>query len=325
LIGGLGALASVGLSIASKYLAVEVNPLVEKAEAILPGANCGGCGYPGCSGYARAVVDGADISLCSPGGQKVIDALAALLGREVTMKARQVARVHCNGTEENCERRITYQGVQNCRAAVLLTDSTKKCIYSCEGFGDCVAVCKFDAIYMGPGKIPVVIEDACTACGKCVSACPKNLISLEPFDTRTYVACSNPDPGKEVRAVCKVGCISCGLCEKKCPTGAIKLENNIPIWDFKKCDNLGVCAAVCPTGAIHDLRKFIPKAEIDADKCKGHGECEKICPVKKCITGEAGKVHVINAELCCGCAQCVAVCPEKAITMTKDKTGEAAA
>jgi electron transport complex protein RnfB len=319
IVGGLGLLSSIGLSIAAVYLSVEVDPRVEKIINALPGANCGGCGYAGCSAYAKAVVEGKDLSLCAPGGQAVIDILAGILGRKAEAKERTVARVHCNGTEENCERRVVYEGMKGCRAAVLLTDSTKKCVYGCEGLGDCVSVCQFDAIYMGPGMVPIVIEEKCTACGKCVEACPKNLISLEPVSTRLYIACSNPEKAKAVKDVCKVGCIGCGLCEKKCPKGAITMENNLPVWNHKKCDNLGVCAAVCPTGAILDIRTSIPKAKIDKKKCTGKGECAKVCPIRNCITGEEGKTHIVNPDLCCGCELCVPVCPEKAISMEESR------
>lgn len=316
-VGGLGLVAAIGLSVASIYLHVEVDPRIEKAEAVMPGANCGGCGYPGCSGYAKAVVEGVDITLCAPGGQAVIDAIAEILDKKVEVKEKMMARVHCNGTDEACDRRLTYEGMKSCRAAVLLTDSTKKCLYGCEGLGDCVSVCQFDAIHMGPGNIPIVSEAKCTACGKCVEACPKNLISLQPEKTRLYVACSNPEKAKAVKSVCKVGCIGCSLCEKKCPKGAITMEDNTPVWDHKKCDNHGVCAAVCPTGAIHDLRKTISKAQIDAKKCSGKGECVKVCPVRKCITGEEGKAHTVNQDLCCGCGLCEPVCPEKAISLVE--------
>ncbi len=317
-VGGLGLLAAIGLSVASIYLAVEVDPRVEKVDAALPAANCGGCGYPGCSGYAKAVVlENADITLCAPGGQDTINAIAEILGKKAETKAREVARVHCNGAEDKCERQVEYEGMKSCRAAVLLIDSTKKCAYGCEGFGDCVAACTFDALYMSDGKIPVVVEDKCTACGKCVEACPKDLITLEPYDTRLYVACSNPEKAKAVKSVCKVGCIGCSLCSKKCPNEAITMENDLPVWDHSKCDNLGVCAAVCPTGAILDIRDFVPKAVIDQDKCSGKHECSKVCPVRKCIEGEEGSKHKVNEDLCCGCEQCVPACPEKAISMTE--------
>lgn len=317
-VGGLGLLAAIGLSIASVYLAVDVDPRVEKVDEALPGANCGGCGYPGCSGYAKAVVlDNADITLCAPGGQAIIDILAEILGKEAEAKAKEVARVHCYGTDENCEKQVVYEGMQSCRAAVLLIDSTKKCRYGCDGLGDCVAVCSFDAIYMSPGGIPIVIEDKCTACGKCVDACPKDIITLEPLSSRLYLACSNPEKAKAVKSVCKVGCIACGLCAKKCPSEAITMVDNNPVWDHTKCDNLGVCAAVCPTGAIHDFRETILKAEIDQDKCTGKGECVTACPIRKCITGDPGEKHSVNPDLCCGCEICVDKCPESAISMTE--------
>jgi len=319
IVGGLGLIFSVGLSIASIYLTIKTDLRYEKMLSVLASANCGACGYPGCSGYAKAILQGADFNLCTPGGQKTLDAISELLGKKAEAKAKEVARVNCNGTEANCEQRLIYDGLQTCRATTLMTDSTKKCLYGCEGYGDCVVSCMFDAIHMGPGRIPIVDEEKCTACGKCVKSCPKHLITIQPFETRTYIACSNPDKGKAVTSVCKAGCIACELCVKKCPKGALVMKNGIPVWDQGKCDNLGVCAAVCPTGAIQDLRKQIPKAFISPDECTGKGECSKVCPIRNCITGEPGKKHTVNPELCCGCKLCAPVCPSKAISMSEEK------
>lgn len=322
IVGGLGLIFSVGLSIASIYLSIKTDPRYDKILSALAGANCGACGYPGCSGYAKAILSGTNFNLCTPGGQKSLDSISEVLGKKAELKAKEVARVHCNGTEANCERRIEYDGVKTCKATTIMTDSTKKCLYGCEGYGDCVVSCLFGAIHMGPGKVPIVDEEKCTACGKCVKACPKHLITIEPYDIRTYAACSNPDKGKAVTSVCKVGCISCELCVKKCPRGALTMKNGVPVWDNKKCDNRGVCAAVCPTGAIHDIRKHVTKAFIAPDECVGIGECVKACPIRNCITGEPGKKHTVNPDLCCGCELCVPVCPSKAISMTGKGTSK---
>jgi electron transport complex protein RnfB len=324
-LGGIALIAGIILSIASRIFVVEVNPTEEKILAILPGANCGGCGYPGCSGYARALAGGsAEPNLCSPGGAAVAKQIGAILGKEVAVKEALVARVLCQGSFDNCSPRLQYRGIQSCAAAFLMSDSRKSCIYACEGFGDCVKACPFDAIYMSAKGLPVVIKDKCTACGSCVTACPKNVIELVPLSKQLVISCRSLEPGKEVRKQCKAGCIACGICARKCPYEAIEVKENLAVIDLEKCQVCGVCAAVCPTKAVIDYRTEIPKACI-AEGCDSCGECAKVCPVKKCITGEEGKPYTINEELCIGCGLCVEACPLKVIHFKKPAEKKSAA
>lgn len=322
-LGGLGFLASIGLSLASRFFGVKVDPRVTRVREVLPGANCGACGFAGCDAFAKAVVEGkADVAGCVVGGPSVAEKIGEILGKKAEAKERMVARVRCQGTVDKSPYRFDYYGVESCKSSLVISEGRKACTYGCEGFGDCVAACMFDAIHMGEGGVPVVDEDKCTACGKCVAACPKNIIILEPVSSRVTVRCSSHDIGKVVRGLCTIGCIACGLCAKRCPSQAITLVDNLPVWDYEKCINCGICAYVCPTKAIKDDRKEIPKAFI-SDACTGCGECVKVCPVKNCISGEQGKPHKINEETCIGCGLCVDVCPVKAIELKKPVSVEA--
>jgi electron transport complex protein RnfB len=324
-LGGVALIASIILSIASRVFSVKIDPKEEKILEILPGANCGGCGYPGCSGYARALVEGsAEPNLCAPGGPDVAQQIGAILGKEVEVKEAMVARVLCQGNFDNCAPRLQYRGINSCIAAFLMSDSRKSCIYACEGFGDCVKACLFDAIYMGEKGLPIVIEEKCTACGSCVEACPKNVIELAPQSKQLVISCRSLDSGKEVRQKCKAGCIACGICVRKCPHEAIEVKDNLAVMDLEKCQVCGVCAAVCPTKAIIDYRTEIPKAYI-GEGCDSCGECAKVCPVKKCITGEEGKPYTINEELCIGCGLCIEACPLKVINFKTPEQKKSAA
>lgn len=324
-LGGVALGASIILSIASRIFTVKVDPKEEKLIEILPGANCGGCGYPGCSGYAKALAQGkAEPNLCAPGGADVAQKIGEILGKEVEVGEVMVARVLCQGNVDNCAPRLQYRGVQSCAASYLMNDSRKKCIYACEGFGDCVRACTFDAIYMGEKGLPIVIEEKCTACGSCIEACPKEVIRLIPVSKQLVISCRSQDTGKEVRKSCKVGCIACSICVRKCPHEAIELKDNLAIMDLEKCQVCGICAAVCPTKAIIDFRIEIPKAYI-GEGCDSCGECAKVCPVKKCIAGDEGKPYTINEELCIGCGLCIKACPLKIITFKAAEEKKSAA
>jgi len=324
-LGGVALIASIILSIASRVFSVKIDPKEEKILEILPGANCGGCGYPGCSGYARALAEGsAEPNLCAPGGPDVAQQIGAILGKEVEVKEVMVARVLCQGNFDNCAPRLQYRGINSCVAAFLMSDSRKSCIYACEGFGDCVEACPFDAIYMSAKGLPIVIEEKCTACGSCVEACPKNVIELVPQSKQLVISCRSLDPGKEVRQKCKAGCIACGMCVRKCPHEAIEVKDNLAVMDLEKCQVCGVCAAVCPTKSIIDYRTEIQKAYI-GEGCDSCGECAKVCPVKKCITGEEGKPYTINEELCIGCGLCIEACPVKVINFKTPEEKKSAA
>ncbi len=314
----LGFIFAIILYIASKVFKVDTDPRIDAINEILPGANCGACGYAGCLAFAEKVVKGeAPIDGCVAGGEKVAELIAKIMGKTVSgKKIKYVARVRCNGGINNSKELFKYQGVMDCRSAALIADGFKQCDYGCLGLGSCVNACPFFAITLNENKIPEVNENKCTGCGKCVEACPKNIIELQPYNKHVYVKCVSHYKGKVVASVCKVGCIACKRCEKVCPVGAIKVIDNVAVIDYEKCIDCGKCADVCPRNIIIDLKKdFRYKREI-SDKCVGCGLCKKVCPVDA-ITGERKQKHIIDPEKCIGCGLCEEKCPVNAIGKLK--------
>ena len=247
----IGLLCSVMLVIASKAFAVKVDEKCEKIRECLPGANCGACGYAGCDSYAKALslAEETNTGLCTPGAAKVASDIANLLGVAPAEVTRKAARVHCNGNCDNTSKKAVFMGSQSCASAKLLYGGDGKCIYGCLGFGDCVTVCEYDAIHVTNGVAQVDIS-SCTACSRCVRACPNNLIEIVPVDKYTVVKCSNEEKGAVARKNCNVACIGCMKCERICPTNAIVVKDNLARINYVRCIACGECAAACPTGAI---------------------------------------------------------------------------
>jgi len=230
-LGGLGLIFGAILAYASKIFYVEKDPRIEQINEILPQANCGGCGYPGCSNYAEAIVkEGASIDLCAPGGEEVLSKIAEILGVEAESSEPLVAVVRCQGAHGVAKDKFQYEGIEDCNAAVLVHGGHKACVYGCLGFGSCVEACPFDAMMMQDNGLPFVFEDKCTGCGICVETCPKGIMELIPRTQKVFLGCVNQDSGKAVREVCSVGCIACALCTKPkiTPSGKLKMENNLP-------------------------------------------------------------------------------------------------
>ncbi len=265
-LGVLGAIFGVGLAIASKKFAVQVDPRLEKIHGLLPGSNCGACGGAGCFGFAESVLSGKlPVDACRVSEERVKEQIARLLGQKLEKKVKTIATLHCNGGIRVKERYI-YDGILDCVAANLVLGGAKDCVFGCLGFGTCAKVCPFGAIKMSDEGLPVVDKDKCRACNKCVLVCPKKLFSLIPVTSTVYVACSSHDPGKETKAVCPVGCIACGLCQKACPFDAIHVidastalsvnpgcnrrVDNLAVIDYNKCTSCGECVKVCPMKTI---------------------------------------------------------------------------
>lgn len=258
-LGLLGGLFGVLLSLASKVFAVKVDPKITQVLDALPGANCGACGFPGCEGLATAIAKGeAAVNSCPIGGQPTADVIASIMGADAGEMVKEVAVVKCKGTSENAKDKYEYDGIEDCRIQTFLADGCKACSYGCVGCGTCVNVCMFDAIHIVDG-VAVVDREKCTACNKCVEICPKHLIELVPYSNKFIVTCNSNDKGKDVRANCSVGCIGCQICVKNCPREAIDFDNFLAKIDPDKCINCSICAQKCPTGAIINLRDELKK------------------------------------------------------------------
>lgn len=253
-IAALGMFVGLFLGFAGIIFKVKVNEKEETILKALPGNNCGGCGYPGCSGLAQAIAEGkAPVNQCPVGGEPVAKAIAALMGTEAEESVKKVAFVACKGDCDKVTYDYDYYGVEDCRMLSFVPNGgPKSCHFGCLGYGTCVSVCPFDAIHVENG-VAVVDRDKCKACGKCVEACPKHLISLIPYDSQYAVACSNTTKGPETMKVCKTGCVGCGICAGNCPNGAVAVENFNATIDYEKCKNCGVCAEKCPKKVIDQL------------------------------------------------------------------------
>ena len=263
-LGGLGLLFGLILSIASKVFYVETDPRLEPLTEALPGANCGGCGFAGCGAYAEAVLNGeAPIGACASGGNEAAKAMAAIMGVEAGEVTRKVALVRCSGARtydaegnltKGAKMKATYEGFHDCLAASRVGGSGPlSCKFGCLGYGSCTKVCKYGAISVKNG-VAVVDEDLCVGCMACAQVCPRKIITAVEPDRKVIIACNSLAKGAVTNRACTIGCIGCGKCMKNCPSGAITITNNLAQIDYSKCTNCGECAKVCPKGLIKDSR-----------------------------------------------------------------------
>ena len=260
--GGLGLVFGIGLAIASKIFAVYRDPRVEQIEAILPGANCGACGAPGCAGFAEGVVAGKyNVAGCTAGGAGVAQKVAEIMGVQAGSVVPKYAVVRCRGGKEECVERAVYQGITSCKAATLIDNGAKGCVYGCLGLGDCVASCPFDALSMGQNGLPVVDESRCTGCGNCVEACPRDIMELISSDQYVFIGCKSQDFGKSVKGVCSVGCIGCTMCAnpKTTADGKITMDGKLPVIHYEKV-----------TDPLRDLTKAVQKCPTKSFALRGN-------------------------------------------------------
>lgn len=265
-LGAIGAGSAAILYFVGRKFHVEEDPRIAEVNEALPAANCGGCGFPGCSAFASACVKADELEglFCPVGGQDTMDRVAEILGKTAGASAKKIAVVRCSGSCEERPRLNLYDGASNCTIAAALYGGDTGCSFGCYGLGDCEASCTFDAIHINPETmLPEVVEDKCTACGACVKACPKDIIELRkqgPKSRRIYVSCVNKDKGAVARKACNVACIGCSKCQQACPFEAITIENNLAYIDDDKCRLCRKCVPVCPTTSILELN-FPPKKE----------------------------------------------------------------
>lgn len=252
-----GLLGAGILVVVSQYLKVEQDERIEKIQEVLPGANCGACGYAGCADYAAAIVEGADINLCRPGGTQTAAEVGLIMGEEASQLEQEKALVLCQGSLVNRSLKYKYAGLKRCSVNAALHGGNSSCAYGCLGYGDCVAACKFDAIHVRNG-VAWVDAEKCTGCGACVNECPKHIITMYKSSEKSVVLCMNKQPAKVTRTQCKVGCIACKACQRVCPEKAIKIQDNLATIDPEKCTACGLCIEACPVDVI------LPPARVQA-------------------------------------------------------------
>ena len=267
----IGLIFGLILSIAKIKLHVEQDPRIEQITGILPGANCGSCGFPGCAGYAAAIVEqGAEINLCPACNEEKICRIGEIMGVKAHAGIQKIAVVHCHGDINSTKTAFIYDGPKNCGAAQLVMEGFKVCPYGCLGLGDCEAACPFDAIHVSGNGLSVVDADKCVGCGNCVKACPRNIIDLLNKTSLYSVSCRNQEKAPVMKLGCSVGCIACKKCVKACQEvfqdkpgagTAIDVENFLAIIDYNKCINCGKCAEECPNKVIYSVTQAV-KAQI---------------------------------------------------------------
>lgn len=250
-VGLTGLIIGVLLGIAGVLLKIKVDEREIMIIELLPGANCGGCGFAGCEALAKAIAEGsAAVTACPVASAEVHGKIGEIVGKAADKKIKKTAFVKCAGTCEKTEELYEYHGSMDCkRAAVVPGRGGSSCSYGCMGYGTCVSACMFDAIHIIDG-IAVVDKEKCTACGRCVAECPNNIIEIIPLKAEHRVKCSSKAKGKKVREVCKTGCVGCMLCMKQCEYEAISVVNNLAHIDYEKCTDCGKCAIKCPQKII---------------------------------------------------------------------------
>ena len=251
IMGALGLAFGALLAFASIKFFVPTDERVSQIREILPGANCGGCGYPGCDGYAEGIVnEGAKTNLCAAGGTALAQGIAGVMGVAAEAAVPVRSFLKCRGTAEFCKKNAIYEGIQDCRSAAMVPGgSPNACAFGCMGLGTCVKVCVFDALSIVDGLATIDVS-RCVGCGTCVAICPKKVLALVPRSSNVQVFCNSNWKGPDVKKVCSVGCIGCGICARVCPEKAVTVENNLARIDASKCTNCGTCVAKCPTKSI---------------------------------------------------------------------------
>lgn len=257
-IGGVGVACGTALAVAARFFGIDEDPRVEKAADLLPGVNCGGCGYAGCTEYAKALVlEGAEVTLCAPGGAEVLHALSALMGVEADAGHKVVAIVLCGGDDTQAKRRFEYNGIAECGAAHALGGGDKACEYGCLGYGSCANACPVGAIEITTGRLARIDAGKCIGCGKCVRTCPRLLIKMVPAHRSIHVLCSSKAKGPVVKKACATGCIGCRICTKLAADDAITMDGFLAVVDYSKPLDQEALVDKCPGHCIQKIEPTV--------------------------------------------------------------------
>ena len=269
-LSSIGVVAALILFLAAQKFKVNEDLRILHVEEVLPTVNCGGCGYPSCHAFAVALVKADDFAglYCPVGGNKTMSEVAKILNREVIDQDPEVAVIRCSGSYSVRARKNIYDGASSCAIASILYEGDTGCSYGCLGLGDCVKACDFGALYLNiKTGLPEVIDDNCTACNACVTACPKNIIELRKKnkkDRKIFVSCINKDKGGITKKNCEVACIGCNKCVKVCPHDAITLKYFLAYIDPYKCKLCRKCVIECPADSIIEIN--FPPRKIKEEK-----------------------------------------------------------
>jgi electron transport complex protein RnfB len=289
--------------------------LESKISELLPGLNCGLCGYSdGCAGYAKRLSRNlAGPELCLPGGETLKSRLSECLAELSLGTTPMVSLLICQGDSQKSLDRYEYKGLNTCRAAMLAWGGPQQCLYGCLHFGDCVQACPHGALSLTKHGLPKVDYSRCKGCGSCARTCPKQVFNLSPKTQQIFLACSNQSKSEKLAGKCSQGCTSCGDCLEACPYGAIRWEGSLPKIDYQRCRSCSICVIKCPPKSYIDRIPIRPTAFIGL-QCNGCGQCKAICPTD-CIIGKKNEHHKVIRGQCIGCGLCFEVCPLKAVTM----------
>jgi RnfABCDGE-type electron transport complex B subunit len=263
---GLGLFCAAVLALAYRFLRVEEDPRLEAVEDLLPGNNCGACGQPGCAAFAeKLLVAEVTPGKCTVADSGTLEEIASVLGVDVGIEEKRIARLKCAGGPGNVRNLAEYRGMSSCRAAAVVDGGGLGCAWGCLGLGDCERACTFDAIHMNADSLPSVDPEPCTACGDCVDVCPQDLFVLVPESQKLFVQCNSPLTGEAALRGCRVACDACGRCAADAPAGTVEMLGGLPIVHYDRGELPGPEATWrCPTGAITWIEhEQFPEAEAE--------------------------------------------------------------
>jgi Na+-translocating ferredoxin:NAD+ oxidoreductase subunit B len=272
IVGGVGLLFAVLIAVANRKFRVWEDPRIDGVANMLPNANCGACGLPGCRAFAESAVAGTiEPAACTVAAAEVRSEIATYLGVDAGTAVKRAARLLCGGGANVSTQQAEYLGHSSCAAAAVVAGGGKGCAWGCLGLADCVRSCDFDAMFMSIDGLPMIDIDKCTACGDCVDACPKDLLEILPVEHRLLVQCRNLIAGDEILDDCRVACTACGKCVQDAAPGLISVASGVAVIDYSRIELASaVAVSRCPTDSIVWLDGIqFPGARVVANEAHG--------------------------------------------------------